>query len=423
MSDYQRIPTDVEMGSGNTNKNINIVVKWKESSYNVNISKNATVNDMKTKIENLTEITKNRQRLIFSGKSLKPDSSFLLSFKIVDGSVVQLFPLATAPPVSTPTISTSNTTSGSGNTSSNTDRDTNGIAMAMLLSYMNSVRDRSDTSDVSNTNTSGIQTNSGANNTSINSVNSGIVTNPLINTNTPITTTTANTNNTNTNIDIDLSYMTEMHFDMDLLRKAAAVQWWCVVLSLISVWVLLQGLLVLLTTGSIGDGFFDVFINLCIYFASFLSMHVSKMGIQAGRTMNIDKINIYLKNLISLMSYCIIMRILWVFDMYLIISDTVSQSVNEVVYVEDDVLYDDIVIDGTGTGDGTGEGLSSDAIGSVTIQACAIAMVVILCWIDLYKRSQLFKDAVVNYQAEHEPRGIIRTDTPTGTDTDIVNNV
>jgi hypothetical protein len=76
--------------------NTSFIVKilLKESSFEIkNLKASSTVNDLKAAIFTVTELPAERQRLIFSGKHLKPTENQLSSFRIKDGSTIHLFPI------------------------------------------------------------------------------------------------------------------------------------------------------------------------------------------------------------------------------------------------------------------------------------------------------------------------------------------
>lgn len=77
---------------------ISLKILLKEKIYEVSdLSKDSTVSDLKAKIQQITEIPLNKQRLIASGKLLSPESKPLSFFKIQNGSSIHLFPLPNDP--------------------------------------------------------------------------------------------------------------------------------------------------------------------------------------------------------------------------------------------------------------------------------------------------------------------------------------
>lgn len=62
---------------------------YKEQSHDItNISGNTTVAEFKNRIAQVTDVPPERQRLIISGKPLRPDDALLTQFKLDDGAKV-----------------------------------------------------------------------------------------------------------------------------------------------------------------------------------------------------------------------------------------------------------------------------------------------------------------------------------------------
>ena len=71
-----------------------IKVLHQEKAFDItSLSQQSTVGQLRVAVFNVTQIPVARQRLIFSGKHLKPDEKTLASFKIDHGSRIHLFPL------------------------------------------------------------------------------------------------------------------------------------------------------------------------------------------------------------------------------------------------------------------------------------------------------------------------------------------
>ena len=88
-----------------------IKILYKESTHLIRELKlDSTIGELKSRVASLINIPENRQRLIFSGKSLSPDSALLSSFHIANNSVVHVFPLPPSVPHATP-LAPSNTSS------------------------------------------------------------------------------------------------------------------------------------------------------------------------------------------------------------------------------------------------------------------------------------------------------------------------
>jgi ubiquilin len=85
----------------NNFKTVKLKVLLKEESFEVSCADNATVLQLKHAIASQSEIPIIQQRLIFSGRQLKPDEKLLSTFKIINNSTIHLFPIPCAKPVVT----------------------------------------------------------------------------------------------------------------------------------------------------------------------------------------------------------------------------------------------------------------------------------------------------------------------------------
>jgi hypothetical protein len=130
MSRYEKLPdhsihtpskddeNDIELASSrqpaiSTSKEttFRLRILHKEAVIEVtNLSSNSSVMNLKAEIEKAASITPENQRLIFSGRALKPDEALLSSFNIVNESSVHLFPK----PPNIPSSSSTNTTTITG---------------------------------------------------------------------------------------------------------------------------------------------------------------------------------------------------------------------------------------------------------------------------------------------------------------------
>ena len=73
------------------------LVLYKEKIFDISkISSSATVASLKIRVSAVCEVSATRQRLVFSGKPLRPDSKTLESFHITSNSCIHLFPLPEA---------------------------------------------------------------------------------------------------------------------------------------------------------------------------------------------------------------------------------------------------------------------------------------------------------------------------------------
>jgi hypothetical protein len=89
------------------NNNFSIKVLCKEKSYDVGgMTTESKVGDLKRVVAELTEIPVHRQRLVLTGKPLKPDDKTLSFFKIGPNSSIHLFPIPEATAAAVPLPST-----------------------------------------------------------------------------------------------------------------------------------------------------------------------------------------------------------------------------------------------------------------------------------------------------------------------------
>lgn len=77
-------------------KKLKLKVLLKEKSFDIYCAENVTVLQLKQEIFSQTDIPEIQQRLIFSGRQLKPEEKQLSSFKIINNSPIHLFPLPSA---------------------------------------------------------------------------------------------------------------------------------------------------------------------------------------------------------------------------------------------------------------------------------------------------------------------------------------
>ena len=85
-------------------KKLKLKVLLKEKTFEVFCADNATVLQLKEEISSQTDIPAIQQRLIFSGRQLKPDEKLLSSFKIICNSPIHLFPLPSAQAIAAPEV-------------------------------------------------------------------------------------------------------------------------------------------------------------------------------------------------------------------------------------------------------------------------------------------------------------------------------
>lgn len=122
MMNVELTPSDSKKPAENTN-GFRIKVLYKERTYELNdLTPTTTIMELKRRIEAITEVPVLRQRLIATGKPLKPDEKTLEFFKIIENTSVHLFPIpevTAAPVVATPTATNATPTADIVNTYNN----------------------------------------------------------------------------------------------------------------------------------------------------------------------------------------------------------------------------------------------------------------------------------------------------------------
>lgn len=95
---YSTLGQQSEHGSNNANSNtggelLQLKVHCKERLYELSINSTRTIAQLKQELTTLTELPAYRQRLIYSGKLLRPEDQTLASFHIPNHASIHLFPL------------------------------------------------------------------------------------------------------------------------------------------------------------------------------------------------------------------------------------------------------------------------------------------------------------------------------------------
>lgn len=173
----------------------------KESSHEIHHLKNeTTITELKRKITEITEIPPHRQRLIISGKPLRPDDKTLAFFKINAGASIHLFPLPEVTPVA----------------STDTPAATTGVASAARAVPGGSM-------------------------------NPHIMMNPFM----------ANEAAMALN-----NYHTPMHFDPEISHASREVRLWCLILVSLSAMELFTNISFFTASGKFGNHTFDAIVNI-----------------------------------------------------------------------------------------------------------------------------------------------------------------
>jgi hypothetical protein len=184
----------------NASDEFSIKLLCKESSHDIHRLKNeTTIADLKRKIAEITEIPAHRQRLIVSGKPLRPDDKNLAFFKITAETSIHLFPLPEANPVTASTETPSASTAP--------------VARAVPAASMNP----------------------------------SIMMNPFM---------------SNDAATVLNNYHTPMHFDQEIGQTSREVRLWCLILISLSAMTLFNNLSYLSATGKLGNGALDTILFL-----------------------------------------------------------------------------------------------------------------------------------------------------------------
>lgn len=112
MRKYQQISNseDEETGPGSgielhsigeSESDFVVKVLYKEAKYEVRgLTPDSTINDLKVKVFQLSDVPINMQRFIFQGRQMKPEHESLSHFNVVSNTNIHLFPIQ-APPAAT----------------------------------------------------------------------------------------------------------------------------------------------------------------------------------------------------------------------------------------------------------------------------------------------------------------------------------
>ena len=237
-------------------------ILYKEQPFEVNdpsLSTASTVAELKAVIARESEIPVSRQRLIFCGKSLKPDGSTLRSFKITNGACIHLFPLpeviadevARAQPVTNVMGNCMVTIPSSSNR--NTDR-------ANRQSYV------------------GILDSQG-----VFSHHSEELQNP-------------------------------MHFDASIQISSGEVRGWCYLLIFTSTTTLMNNFTLVMSKGILGHGALDSIVNIIESCLAIVGLYIAMLGLKSCQTLDVDLIRRYSYMLCILGIASALEKCLWVFD-------------------------------------------------------------------------------------------------------------
>eukprot|EP01039_Chlorochromonas_danica_P008490 gene8490-9357_t len=334
---------------------------YKEEAHEITgLSGETTVAILKEKIGRLCPVPLDRQRLIASGRQLRPDDAPLSTFKLVTGAAIHLFPLPPPQPVVAVSV-TDNTTSSTtqvtavpANTNNNNNNNT-----------FNASTRRSRPPGFSAYELEGIT-------------------------------------------------ITPMHFDASILETGREVKVWSVLLIFLSAVSLFNNLSYFGSTGKFGSGNLDSFVFLLDTACSAAGMVVGGWGLKSTRTLQFDDVRKYVKYLVILAAACIVLRIFWVVD----VSAAVEKAYNQAKKDEVDNDNNNGGGDNSGGGDSSGgnngengdgsntgntSGLDRRVVIAFTIQAIVVACICIGAWASCVSRAVRLHNAVQAYQTPVPP--------------------
>jgi len=353
VSKYSRVPSDVPADIDDLESpGFLLKILLKEKAHEIRLMETQTVAELKTKVAQVTEVSPERQRLIYSGKTVGPDTSSLKQIGLKAGATVHLFPLREAavtptPPPRPAELSASAVTNPA---------DTAGINM---ISVSFGGRD-------------------------------GAARGQAV----PIAE------------DLGFEGITAMHFDEEIVTSARDVKLWSMVLFLLSLLSIINNVSMVLVESRLGVNWLDAIINVAETAASVVGLHVARLGIHGAASMDAQALREYVSLLVRLGAVCVALRVVWVVDMYLTITAAVATSQQEPPPESDDLAF-------SGGGEGAEGGTASDGsappidpkmVGAVVTQACLITLLVAGAWAHCYMRASHLQSAV-NAFASGEPRG------------------
>ena len=109
---------------------------------------------------------------------------------------------------------------------------------------------------------------------------------------------------------------TPLHFDYNVAQTTREVKLWCMILMFLSFMTLIDVLTSLVsdTLDITGNGVLHAVVAVLNILCSVGGVIVAQLGLKAARSLNMEEISKYVIHLRTLAVACMIMRILWVFD-------------------------------------------------------------------------------------------------------------
>lgn len=184
---------------------------------------------------------------------------------------------------------------------------------------------------------------------------------------------------------------TPAHLDPYIERTSLEVRWWSTLLLFLSAFSVFNYSSTLYSTGELGEGVFESMVNFLDLCCSVMGVYVGTLGNNSVRTLNLEDLNKYVKNLTMLAILCVAFRILWVFEVFLVCKKLVKDSHT---HAED--TDGSIGNGGGGTGDTTdiNDPIDPKYVSQTTIQASFICMICVLAWLSCLTRAVRLRNAV-----------------------------
>mmetsp|Transcript_9621 Transcript_9621/g.15895 ORF Transcript_9621/g.15895 Transcript_9621/m.15895 type:complete len:422 (+) Transcript_9621:50-1315(+) len=352
---------------GAIGQNLLLKVLFKEKAHEIHGMKpQSTIAEFKAAIETVLAVPPHLQRLIFSGKPMKPDTKTLSDFKITGGSAtIHLFPLPVPPTSSVTAAATPVAMPVSGGAGSG-GAGSGGISGAVYNPLSVTATPAGD----------------GVEGVPIHSTHGG-----------------GGVMGSGTSSDHMILHR-PIHFDPQVNQTSREVKLWCLILMFLSGMTLFNNLSYMTSTGKLGDGALDGAVTAIDTMCSAMGLVVGNMGLQSVRTMEIGHVNKYVHNLMMLAVASITLRILWVADVILQVQhavDSAEDSDSSSGGGDGDSSSKSDNNDNSNNDQPVGPPLDEKMVVTFGIQAVIIAMICICAWASCVLRARRLQSAVRNF--------------------------
>lgn len=335
---------------------LSIKVLLREQVFEITgLSQTDTVGRLKEFIASATEVPTNRQRLIFSGRSLTPEDKTLSFFNIPNHGSIHLFPLpAISPATAVPTATVGDSASTATNVRPTNNLSFDAEEMPTPMHFDSTIQQHSREVRMWSLLLLFLSTMALFNNVSYYSA-------------------------------------TGMMF----IKKSLIV---------------LKFICFNFSVGKFGSGSLDSVVFILDTIVSGLGSWVGILGLKSVRTLDLDDVRKYVRWLGVVAVFSMIMRVLWVFDVVYAVKRAVKESENSANAGSSSSDSST----GVDTGTGSGETIDSKAITAFGIQATIIAMICLFAWSSCFRRAVSFYRAVQWHDIESQTRQVITVTNPNG---------